>query len=79
VAAEEAKIEMTAHNASSLLLRGLDVDGQVVDVDRIVTDRTTRLRSALIDRSIGICTRLLGANGLGDGALERVVLVRGQR
>ena len=49
-----------------------------MDVDLIVTRSDYEAAiGPLIDRSLAICTRLLSANGLGDGALERVVLVGG--
>src|SRR5262249_8944676 len=78
VAAEDAQMELTRATQAPLFVAGLDVGGQVVDVDLTVTrpDYEAAI-GALIDRSLAICTRLLAANGLGDGALERIVLVGG--
>src|SRR5215468_5797020 len=82
LAAEEAKIELTRAAEAPIFIAGLDVDGQVVDVDLIVTLHEYEAAiGPLIDRSLEICTRLMAANGLspgvGEGALERVVLVGG--
>jgi molecular chaperone DnaK len=78
LAAEEAKIELTRSSEAPIFIAGLDVDGLVVDVDLTVTrpDYEAAI-GPLIDRSLAICASLLAANGLGDGALERVVLVGG--
>jgi len=78
VAAEDAKIELTRATQAPLFVAGLDVGGQVMDVDLTVTRSEYEAAiGPLIDRSLAICARLLAANGLGDGALERVVLVGG--
>lgn len=78
LAAEEAKIELTRAAEAPIFVAGLDVDGQSVDVDTIVTrSEYEAVIGPLIDRSLNICTRLLAANGLGNGGLERVVLVGG--
>ena len=78
LAAEEAKIELTRAAEAPIFIAGLDVDGQVTDVDLVIT--RTEFETAigpLVDRSLAICTRLLATHGLGEGALERVVLVGG--
>jgi molecular chaperone DnaK len=78
LAAEEAKIELTRAHEASIELTGLDIGGENVDVDVVVTrgEYETAI-GPLIDRSLEICTRLLATNGLGNGELERVVLVGG--
>ncbi|MDE2421115.1 MAG: Hsp70 family protein [Gammaproteobacteria bacterium] len=77
-AAEEAKIELTRANDTTIFISNLEVDGEDVEVDLLVT-RTEyeSLILPLIDRSIAICKRLLTANGLGEGGLKRLVLVGG--
>jgi molecular chaperone DnaK len=83
LAAEEAKIELTRAAEAPIFISGLDLGTASVDVDTIVTRSDYEAAIApLIDRSLGICMRLLEANGLdtkvpGGGGLERVVLVGG--
>ena len=78
LAAEEAKIELTRAAEAPIFLAGLDLLGQSVDVDVIVTrSEYESLIAPIVDRSLDICARLLAANGLGKDALERVVLVGG--
>jgi molecular chaperone DnaK len=49
-----------------------------VDVDLVVTRSEYEAAiGPLVDRSLEICMRLLATHGLGQGALERVVLVGG--
>jgi molecular chaperone DnaK len=77
-AAEEAKIELARAGEASIVLPGLDVDGEVVDVDLTLTRATLEaLCLPLVERSIAVCQRLLSAHGVGGSALERVVLVGG--
>src|SRR5215467_8094352 len=78
LAAEESKIELTRAAEAPITIAGLDVDGQVVDVDLIVTRSEYEAAiGPLLDRSLEICTRLLATHGLRQGTLERVVLVGG--
>src|SRR5262249_3365545 len=66
LAAEEAKIELTRASEAPIFIAGLDVDGQVVDVDLVVSRSEYEAAiGPLIDRSLEICLRLLAANGLG--------------
>ena len=77
-AAEEAKIELTRAADAPIFISGLDVGGELVDVDVLITRKEYEpLVLPLIDRSIGICKRLLTANGLAEGSLQRLVLVGG--
>jgi molecular chaperone DnaK len=77
-AAEEAKIELTRAAEAPILLAGLDVAGQNVDVDVIVTRADYEaLIAPMIDRSLEICSRLLATHGIDKAALARVVLVGG--
>ena len=77
-AAEEAKIELTRAQDTTIFISNLEVDGEGVEVDLFVTRAEYEaLILPLIDRSIAICMRLLTANGLGDGGLKRLVLVGG--
>jgi molecular chaperone DnaK len=75
---EEAKIELTRAAEAPLFVAGLEVDGQRIDVDLMLSRAEFEaLTEPLIDRSIAICRRVLAAHGVGDGALRRVVLVGG--
>ncbi len=77
-AAEEAKIELTRAAEAPLFLAGLEVDGKHIDVDLMLTRAEFEaLAEPLIDRSIGICGRVLAAHGVALGSLRRVVLVGG--
>jgi molecular chaperone DnaK len=77
-AVEEAKIELTRAADAPLFVAGLEVDGQRIDVDLILTRAEFEtLTEPLIDRSIAICRRMLAAHGIADGGLRRVVLVGG--
>ncbi|HEY8027367.1 MAG TPA: Hsp70 family protein [Burkholderiaceae bacterium] len=77
-AAEEAKIELTRAKDAPIFLSGLQVGGDMIDVDVFVKrSEYEALIMPLIDRSLSICLRLLAANGLGDGGLDRLVLVGG--
>jgi molecular chaperone DnaK len=75
---EEAKIELTRVDEAPLFVARLEVDGQHIDVDQMLT-RTEfeALTEPLIDRSIAICRRVLAAHGIPEGGLRRVVLVGG--
>jgi len=78
LAAEEAKIELTRAAEAPIFVSGLDLGGERIDVDVIVTRAEYEpLIAPLIDRSLDICMRLLAAHGHGKDALARVVLVGG--
>jgi molecular chaperone DnaK len=75
---EEAKIELTRVAEAPLFVTGLEVDGQRLDVDLMLTrNEFEALTEPLIDRSIDICRRVLAAHGVPEGGLRRVVLVGG--
>lgn len=80
-AAEEAKIELTRARDAAIFLPGLLLGlpgGDGVDIDVLVTRAEyEQLITPMIDRSLLICQRVLAANGLADGGLERIVLVGG--
>jgi molecular chaperone DnaK len=78
LAAEEAKIELTRANEAPIFLAGLDLAGHRIDVDVVVTrSEYENLIAPIVDRSLDICLRLLAAQGLDKGTLEKVVLVGG--
>jgi molecular chaperone DnaK len=79
LAVEEAKIELTRAEETSLALpAAFEVDGAPLDVDMVIARSTLEgLCAPLIDRSIEVCKRLLSAHGLVPGQLGRVVLVGG--
>lgn len=76
--AEETKIELSRAREAPFYLANLELDGRRIDVD-ISISRTEYERSItpLIDRSLEICLRLLAANGIIQGGLERLVPVGG--
>ena len=77
-AAEEAKIELTRASEAPIILAGLDLGDHRLDVDMMVTrSEYESLVAPLIDRSLEVSTRLLAEHGIGQGVLERVVLVGG--
>lgn len=78
VLAEEAKMELSREEQTSLVLPGLAVGDDSVDVD-LVLDRADfeALVSPLVDRTIAVCRRLLAAHGLEPSSLGHVVLVGG--
>ncbi|MEZ4308064.1 MAG: Hsp70 family protein [Polyangiaceae bacterium] len=78
-AVEEAKIELTRARETTISVVGaFEIEGQSIDVD-VALDRATLdgLVAPLVDRSIDVCRRLLAAHGLGEGQIERIVLVGG--
>lgn len=79
LAAEDAKIELSrGDRAQVALAQPLVIDDQEVEVDLELTRATVeRLCAPLVDRALEVCVRLLTANGLGPGRLERIVLVGG--
>jgi molecular chaperone DnaK len=74
-AAEEARIELSRAREVPVVISGLD---GAEDVD-LLLDRATydRLCRPVIERSIGVCKRLLAAHGVESSSLVRVVLVGG--
>ena len=78
LAAEEAKIELSRVEQTSMAIAGLKVGDRSFDLD-LALDRTTleRLCSPAIERSLAVCRRLLAAYGVPDGGLTRVVMVGG--
>lgn len=78
LAAEEAKIELSRVEQTSLAVPGLRVDGVDFDLD-LALDRDTleRLCAPTIERSLTVCRRLLAAHGVAEGGLTRVVMVGG--
>jgi molecular chaperone DnaK len=79
LAVEEAKIELTRAEETSIALPGaFEVEGEPIDVDVVVQRSTLEdLCAPLIDRSIEVCKRLLTAHGLTPSQLGKVVLVGG--
>ncbi|HEY3354505.1 MAG TPA: Hsp70 family protein [Polyangia bacterium] len=77
-AAEEAKIELSRAREAPLAPGLCTVEGRAVEVDLSV-DRATleKLALPLVDRSVEVCLRLLGAHGLKPEQIGRVVLVGG--
>jgi molecular chaperone DnaK len=78
LAAEEAKIELSRVEQTSIAVPGLSVGGVSFDLD-LALDRDTleRLCAPAIERSLAVCRRLLAAHGVADGGLTRVVMVGG--
>jgi molecular chaperone DnaK len=78
LAAEEAKIELSRVEETSIAVPGLSVGGTSFDVD-LALDRDTleRLCAPAIERSLAVCRRLLAAHGVAEGGLTRVVMVGG--
>ncbi len=78
LAAEEAKIELSRVEETSIAVPGLRVGDTDFDVD-LALDRDTleRLCAPAIERSLAVCRRLLAAHGVADGGLTRVVMVGG--
>ncbi len=75
---EDVKIELTRATSANLLIPALKLGEHVLDVDLTLTrDDVTRLCTPLVDRSIGVCVRLLRTHGLDPGQLSRLVLVGG--
>ena len=75
---EDAKIELTRATTTNLLVPALKLGEHLLDVDLTLTrDDVTRLCLPLVDRSIGVCVRLLRTHGLDPGQLSRLVLVGG--
>ncbi|HEY0136725.1 MAG TPA: Hsp70 family protein, partial [Nannocystis sp.] len=78
LAAEEAKIELSRVEETSIALPGLTAGDQSFDLDLVISrDTLEKLCSPAIERSLAVCRRLLAAHGVPDGALTRVVMVGG--
>ncbi len=76
LAAEEAKIELSRVDRAVIALPRLDVDERSFELDvELTRDKLEAMCSALIDRSIEVCKRLLAARG--SPTLQRIVLVGG--
>jgi molecular chaperone DnaK len=78
-AAEEVKIELSRASQAVLVPpNALEVDGKPVEVE-IEIDRNTveTLCSALVERSVEVCRRLLRQHRVEPGQLERIVFVGG--
>ncbi len=73
-AAEEARIELSRAREAVLALALPDGSDADLLLDRPTFDR---LSLPVIDRSVGVCQRLLEAHRVAPGSLERVVLVGG--
>ncbi|MBP6849747.1 MAG: Hsp70 family protein, partial [Kofleriaceae bacterium] len=76
LAAEDAKIELSrSPTAQVTLARPLVVGDRELDVDLALSRATVEaLTAPLIERSLAVCLRLLGGNGLGPGRLAWGVL-----
>jgi molecular chaperone DnaK len=78
LAAEEAKIELSRVEETTITVPGLQVGDRAFDLD-VALDRTTleRLCAPAIERSLAVCRRLLAAHGVAEGGLTRIVMVGG--
>ncbi|MBL8913579.1 MAG: Hsp70 family protein [Archangium sp.] len=75
---EDAKIELTRAQTANVLIPALKLGEHVLDVDVTLNrDDVNRLCLPLVDRSIGVCVRLLRTHGLEPSQLSRLVLVGG--
>jgi len=78
LAVEEAKIELTRMGCTSILLPNLQFGDESVDVDIEVSREDVASRcTALVDRSVAVCLRLLKAQGQEPSKVTRIVLVGG--
>ncbi|MFT3710575.1 MAG: Hsp70 family protein [Archangium sp.] len=78
LAVEDAKIELTRATQANVLIPALKLGDNLLDVDVTLTrDDVNRLCLPLVDRSIGVCVRLLRSHGLEPSQLSRLVLVGG--
>lgn len=78
IIAEEAKIELSRQETSvTVLVDGIEVDGNAIELFdcEVEVSEFERTARPLIERSIGVCERLL--RGFGTQSLQRVVLVGG--
>jgi molecular chaperone DnaK len=78
-AAEEVKIELSRANSAVLVPpNALEINGERVEVE-IEIDRAMveALCSALVERSVDVCRRLLRQHRVEPGQLERIVFVGG--
>jgi molecular chaperone DnaK len=78
LAVEEAKIELTRLENTRLQIPNLQLDGTSVDVDiEVSREEVSRRCTALVDRSIAVCRRLLETHGMHPSQVSRIVLVGG--
>ncbi len=78
LAVEDAKIELTRATTANVLVPALKLGEHLLDVDvTIKREDLERLCLPLVDRSIGVCVRLLRTHGLDPSQLSRLVLVGG--
>src|SRR5262245_48159730 len=78
-AAEQAKIDLTRReDTETSVASAFEIDGKTVDVD-LVLERAVleQFVAPVVERSIGVCRRLLGEHGLVPAQLRKVVLVGG--
>ena len=79
-ACEQAKIDLTRQDQSTIAVQELrlDADGPAIDADLPLTRREfERLVAGLVERSIAVCESLLRAHRVDAGAIERIVFVGG--
>jgi len=74
LACEDAKIELSRSEQAQI--QAILPGGREVDV-ALSRETVERLCVPLVERSLEVCLRLLGAHGLAPGRLARVVLVGG--
>ena len=77
--AEEAKIELSRAERTELAIGPVELaDGTTIE-DELILSRAEleRISIPIIDRTLRVCTRLLESQGVGEGDLERIVLVGG--
>jgi len=76
---EEAKIELSRAERTELTIGPVELaDGTTIE-DELILSRAEleRISIPIIDRTLRVCTRLLESQGVGEGDLERIVLVGG--
>lgn len=75
--AEQAKIRLSTQPATTVEIE-LELAGEDIVDELTLSRRELELLCApVIDRALEICRRLLAQHGLGDGGLDRTVLVGG--
>lgn len=78
LAAEEAKIDLSRASETELIVRGISLGSESIDIAQRITREEYETRLVpFIDLTLAISRRLLEANGLGRGGLARIVLVGG--
>ncbi|PRP90018.1 Chaperone protein DnaK [Enhygromyxa salina] len=78
-AAEEVKIELSRSGTAVLVpATELELDGELVEVElELDRDTVETLCTALVERSVEVCRRLLRQNRVEPGELGRIVFVGG--